>query len=376
MAVVKLHLLGGFSVTDDRRNVYSLDDRQAAALLVLLALRGSASMSEAASFLRAEGERTADIPKLVDRLRFVLPVEIPINEAPLLRLTNVEADVHRFRMLADNGSLKSMREASELYRGPLLENFTSGLPQFDAWIDQERIACAAVAVSIFGKLLAAQVKAEWWQSAAETARRLLALDPTQEVVHRTLMRVELEQGRPDAARLRYEECAEMTRRVFGREPSEETQRVGLEARAAMQAGSARANVLGDARILVLEDDMVAATIVEGYLESAGYDVLTVSDGAEALVEIARGEFQLLILDVNVPTLSGLKLFEIMLRKGIDTPAIFITGVAGHEAEMHSLELGAADFLRKPIEKDSLLARVRAILKRRERISTVVRPRTI
>ena len=69
----------------------------------------------------------------------------------------------------------------------------------------------------------------------------------------------------------------------------------------------------------------------------------------------------------MPTLSGLHLFEIMIRKGIDTPAIFITGVAGPEAEARSLEMGAADFLRKPVRHEILLPRVRAILQRRERI---------
>jgi DNA-binding response OmpR family regulator len=57
----------------------------------------------------------------------------------------------------------------------------------------------------------------------------------------------------------------------------------------------------------------------------------------------------------------------MMKKGMETPAIFITGVAGAEVEARSLELGAAGFLRKPIRKETLLPRVRAILQRRERV---------
>ena len=69
---------------------------------------------------------------------------------------------------------------------------------------------------------------------------------------------------------------------------------------------------------------------------------------------------------NIPTLDGLRLFEIMIQKGIDTPAIFVTGSASPETEARSLEIGAADFLRKPIRKEALLPRIRTILQRRER----------
>ena len=57
----------------------------------------------------------------------------------------------------------------------------------------------------------------------------------------------------------------------------------------------------------------------------------------------------------------------MIQKGMETPAIFVTGIAGPEVEARSLEIGAADFLRKPIRKETLLPRVRAILQRRERV---------
>ena len=108
---------------------------------------------------------------------------------------------------------------------------------------------------------------------------------------------------------------------------------------------------------------VSAALVEGFLNEAGYEVAIVADGADALMEIARRKFDLLILDINIPTLNGLRLFEIMIQKGIETPAIFITGTAGAEVEAQSLEAGAADFLRKPIRKEVLLPRVRQVLAR-------------
>ena len=102
------------------------------------------------------------------------------------------------------------------------------------------------------------------------------------------------------------------------------------------------------------------------LKEAGYEVVAIADGADALMEMGRRKFDVLILDINVPTLDGLRLFEIMIQKGIETPAIFITGVAGAEAEARSLEMGAADFLRKPLRKENLLPRIRTILQHAHR----------
>jgi DNA-binding response OmpR family regulator len=59
-------------------------------------------------------------------------------------------------------------------------------------------------------------------------------------------------------------------------------------------------------------------------------------------------------------------FEIMLQKGMETPALFITGISGTDVEMQSLEMGAAGFLRKPIRKEVLLPRIRGILQRVQR----------
>ncbi|PYQ61314.1 MAG: glycosidase, partial [Acidobacteria bacterium] len=119
-------------------------------------------------------------------------------------------------------------------------------------------------------------------------------------------------------------------------------------------------------ILVVEDDAVSAALIDGFLSEAGYEAICVGDGADALLELGRRQFDLLLLDMNIPTLDGLRLFEIMIQKGIDTPAIFVTGSASPESEARSLELGAADFLRKPIRKEALLPRIRTVLQRRER----------
>src|SRR5436190_20981888 len=252
-----------------------------------------------------------------------------------------------------------------------MEGFSSGIAVFDQWLGGERLHYWRGARSMFGKLLAVQIKAGWWENASETAGRLLALDPTQEVVHRTLMRLQLEQGKPDAALRRYQECSDILRREFNRTPSAETERVREEIVKALSKTPAPRDAFlkpfdRSVLILVVEDDAVSSALIEGFLGEAGYEAVSVTDGADALLELGRREFDLLLLDINIPTLDGLRLFEIMIQKGIDTPAIFVSGVASAEVEARSLEIGASDFLRKPIRKETLLPRVRAIVQRRER----------
>src|SRR5205807_225149 len=145
-------------------------------------------------------------------------------------------------------------------------------------------------------------------------------------------------GRPDSALRRYQECVDILRRDFGREPGPETKKVHAEITAAMAKSPAprgdvfRKPIDRPVLVLVVEDDLVSSALVEAFLIEADYEVVAVADGADALMEIGRRSFDLLLLDINIPTLNGLQLFEIMIQKGIETPAIFITGISGAAIE--------------------------------------------
>lgn len=376
MSLLNLRLFGEFTATDFRGNVIHVPGRTNQALVALIALSGggSATFADIARLLfGGPGFEVAVIEALRD-LRFALRSTACVHEEDgVVRLRDVAVDVHRFEEFAADDSIAAVRQAAQLYSGNLLEGFSlTASAAFDRWIAERRNHYRDVALGVFARLLSAQIEAGWWENAVETAGRLLSIDPTQEVVHRTLMRLQLEQGRPDAALRRYHECADVLRREFQRLPSYDTERLHDEievalARTPAPRGMYRNPVDRPVLILLLEDDLVSSALVEGFLTDAGYQVVTVADGADALIEVSRREFDLLILDVNVPTLSGLKLFEIMIQKGMETPAVFITGIAGPEAEARSLEMGAADFLRKPIRKETLLPRVRSIIARRERV---------
>jgi len=381
MPLLEIRLLGDFSAVDHRGNALSVGNKRTQALVVYLALKiaGRPSLREAGELICGGPDAELRARDLVRDLQFALrylPPEILTVTADNAHFNRdvVEVDAQRFSDLIASPSINHVRGAAEIYTGNLLENYASGIQSFDDWLTERRLVYWRGAMTIFGRLLAAQVDAGWWESAVETAGKLLSLDPTQEVVHRTLMRLQLEQGRPDSALRRYQECADILRREFGREPNEETQRVRDEIISALARTPAprevtRRPVDRPVLVLLVEDDAVSAAMVEGFLSEAGYEVVTVNDGADALMEIAKRTFDLILIDINIPTLNGLRLFEIMIQKGIDTPAVFITGIPGAEVEARSLEAGATDFLRKPIRKEVLLPRIRTILQRKMKNGT-------
>ena len=374
MAILSIRLFGRFVAIDHRGTSLAVGSRKTQAMVIWLALHRD-TPTPLNDFAALFGND--DAATLGDELRHALrhfPADLLAGEGESIRFRQsaVEVDASRFDSLVAIGTVHALRQAANVYRGNLLEDYTSGITAFDQWLSGERLHYWRTALSVLGKLLTAQIKAGWWESASETAGRMLSLDPTQEVVHRTLMRLQLEQGRPDSALRRYQECADILRREFHREPSVDTLRVRDEISAALRTTPAPRDAFRNpfgrpVLVLMVEDDAVSSALMEGFLGDAGYEVVIVGDGADALLELGRRRFDLLLLDINIPTLDGMRLFEIMVQKGIETPAIFVTGIGNPEIEARSLEMGAADFLHKPIRKEVLLPRVRAILQRRERV---------
>jgi len=372
MTLLTIRLFGELKAVDHRGDALSVGSRRTQADIVWLALHLD-SEAPLRDFEALFGDDAAMLARDLHYAFRFLPTRLLEGDGPMLRFNAAAVDVDALRLqeLDANGSIPALREAAELYRGNLLEGFASAVEGYDDWLAAERLRYWRIGVGVLGKLLAAQIRAGWWESAVDTAGRLLSLDPTQEFVHRTLMRLQLDQGRADAALRRYQECAEILRREFGREPSPETEKVRKSILDALEQSPAPRDVFlkpldRPVLILLVEDDLVSQALMEGFLTDAGYEVIAVNDGADALMEIGRRHFDLLLLDINIPTLNGLRLFEIMIQKGIDTPAIFVSGVASPEVEARSLEIGASDFLRKPIRKETLLPRVRSIVQRRER----------
>jgi DNA-binding SARP family transcriptional activator len=378
--LLTIKLFGELSVTDSTGSEVPLPNRKAQALVAYLALRLHARRppSEIAALLFDGMDSESALSSLYSVASEIrhsrrFPQDALEEEDGMIYLREdvVLVDAEEFERQVSVGSLIALREAEELYTGNLFEGFRSGSEAFDRWLQEERVRFWTGARSALARLLALQVEAGWREAAIENASRLLAIDPSQEVVHRTLIRLQLEQGRPDAAMRRYQECVDIFRRS-GRDPAPETQKLHDQIKKALSKAPPRRDFNRPSAhpmlVLLLEDDLVSATLFEGYLTDAGYDVVTVNDGADALMEIGRRKFDLLVCDINVPTLDGLKLFEIMIQKGIETPAVFVTGISGAAVEVRSMEMGAADFLRKPVRKEVLLSRIRSVLEQRDRAS--------
>jgi DNA-binding response OmpR family regulator len=138
----------------------------------------------------------------------------------------------------------------------------------------------------------------------------------------------------------------------------------VQERAATTASSEAVSTPGHARVLVIDDEEDMRAVSSTILRDAGYEVTTAADGIEALMRLGSASFDLILSDVDMPNLDGFKLLEVVARKGVSTPVIFVTGKVEVENEVRGLELGAEDYIRKPVTPPILLARVRTALARR------------
>jgi CheY-like chemotaxis protein len=111
-------------------------------------------------------------------------------------------------------------------------------------------------------------------------------------------------------------------------------------------------------ILIIEDEEDTRAMIELLLRNSGYRTIAVADGIEALLAMGKQTFDLVLSDINMPNLDGLKLLEMSNQKGLTTPVIFMTGDDSKEQEQKCLELGAIDYITKPIKKEVMLLRVK------------------
>lgn len=122
------------------------------------------------------------------------------------------------------------------------------------------------------------------------------------------------------------------------------------------------------KILLLEDDELLNEIIEEFLISLNYSVVSIYNGQEALERIYEESFQLLILDVNVPSLNGFDLLKSLKRSKIDIPSIFITSLNTNRDLEEGFNAGADDYIKKPFQLSELDLRIRNI-KRLRNIDT-------
>ncbi|MEA2098540.1 MAG: response regulator transcription factor [Campylobacterota bacterium] len=117
------------------------------------------------------------------------------------------------------------------------------------------------------------------------------------------------------------------------------------------------------KLLLLEDDLALNETVVDYFENLGFSVTPVYDGNSALDTIYENNFDLLLLDVNVPDIDGFEILKSAREQDITTPAIFITSLNSMLDLENAYESGCDDYIRKPFALKELKLRVETILKR-------------
>lgn len=119
------------------------------------------------------------------------------------------------------------------------------------------------------------------------------------------------------------------------------------------------------RLLFAEDDRDIAKAVQTLLMRSGYSVDVVHNGQDAIDYIEAGDYDGVILDWMMPKLSGIEVLSKMRSEGFSTPVLILTARDAVEDRVEGLDTGADDYLPKPFAASELLARVRAMLRRKE-----------
>ncbi len=133
--------------------------------------------------------------------------------------------------------------------------------------------------------------------------------------------------------------------------------------------------MSDNKVLIVEDDPNLLETLKYNLRKEGYDIITASDGEQALTIARRERPSLLILDIMLPKLNGFEVCRI-LRKEMTVPILMLTAKADETDKIVGLEIGADDYMTKPFSMRELLARVRAMLRRSKMVEAPTGPEVI
>lgn len=118
------------------------------------------------------------------------------------------------------------------------------------------------------------------------------------------------------------------------------------------------------RLLLADDEVELANALVAILKHSKYSVDAVYNGTDALDYALSGEYDGIILDIMMPGLDGMEVLKKLREKGLSTPVLFLTAKTEVDDRIKGLDLGADDYLPKPFDMGELLARVRAMLRRK------------
>lgn len=115
------------------------------------------------------------------------------------------------------------------------------------------------------------------------------------------------------------------------------------------------------RILVVDDEDALRTVLSAELNSEGYDVGTAADGMEAVSELQKMKYDLVLLDIKMPNMNGFEVLKVIKEKHPGTRVIMLTGFADLKNAIESKKLGAEDFVSKPYDLVDLLTTIDRVM---------------
>lgn len=376
MAVLHLELLGDFRLRTEAGALVTITARKSQAMLAYLGIRPAqlVSRDKIANLLwsstapeQARQSLRQTLSTLRKELAQVSSQKILVEEGDFLSLDSsaVHCDVVEFEALVAKGTAEALDPATRIYGGDFLDGFLIDEERFDQWVIAERDRLHRLALRAHAQLVELLLRSDAIDDAIAVAQRSLRIDQLQESMHRTLMRLYIQSGDLLNALQQYDNCAKILRRELDVEPDAETRALQQEAvQLRKKRTAAPATERRDTRqtVMIVEDNVLNRELTNALLKTAGYNVLVAKDGAEALMLIGREQIDLMLLDIDLPFIDGHKVLEAVNEKGMDIPAIFISGMPGEEPEIRAFDIGAADFIRKPVKNSVLLARVAKVLK--------------
>ena len=116
------------------------------------------------------------------------------------------------------------------------------------------------------------------------------------------------------------------------------------------------------RVLIVEDDREISKLLRDFLHNEGYEVIQTYNGAEAALIMKNEKFDIILMDLMLPEVSGEKLIE-KFREVSDTPIIVVSAKSEVETRLETLKIGADDYIIKPFNLDEVLVRIQVVLRR-------------
>ena len=377
MTVLHLELLGDFRMRSDSGALINISAKKSQAMLAYLGVKPAqlVSRDKMAALLwssTATEQARQSLRQTLSSLRKELAQiskekKILVEEGDFLSLdpSLVSVDVAEFERNLAAGNEAGLTQAVKVYRGDFLEGFELDEERFDQWVIAERDRLHRAALRAHAQLVEIQARNGATDAAIATAQQSLRIDALQEPMHRTLMKLYMDSGDLVNAVQQYDICAKILKRELQIEPDAETRKLfqqvaQMRARRGQEAEAASTD--DRKMVLIVEDNVLNRELTTAVLNTAGYNVAVAQDGAEALMLLGREAVDLMLLDIDLPFIDGHKVLEALHEQGIHVPTIFVSGLPGDEPEVKAFEIGAADFIRKPVKNSVLLARVAKVLK--------------